>query len=46
MYYCTQEIFAGVKYWRLHISLTFGWYNIGELTFTSYLDGKTKTFGG
>ena len=20
--------------------------NIGELTFTSYLDGKTKTFGG
>ena len=23
--YRTQEIFGGVKYWRMHISLTFGW---------------------
>ena len=23
--YRTREIFGGVKYWRIHISLTFGW---------------------
>ena len=31
--YRTREIFGGIKYWRIQISLTFGWQNIGELTF-------------
>ena len=46
----TREIFGGVKYWQIHISLTFGWYNIGELTFASYIwmvkPRHLRTFGG
>ena len=45
MQYCMREIFGGVKYWRIHISITLD-DKVLVNSFASCLDSKTKTFGG